>query len=440
MPVAQYRVGREDGPPDFFLATTSGSGRPCGNYTMSIADTMVHLGAKGLAADYWLHCGDCHVDDARNFMVRQFLMSGAPVLVFIDDDVGWDAADLIRIVKATGDVVGGCYPLKQDREDYPLRIRADLDYMQARDDGLLEVEGVPTGFMAIKRKVLEAMSERRKYMSYNARGFSKTEPQHPVIFERMTIGGNRWSGDLNFCREVREIGFKVFVDPEMSFTHEGSKRWRGHLGNWLRNANGIMRPELDKAFKRLMTGETDLKLFEEIWRLNGNSYAASAEMCHKLFELAPKAEGPILELGSGLTTLSMAIAVQRTGQIVHTLEHDFDWFRATRKLIRRYALRPVHLYYAPIQEHGREDLAWYEIPPELPDKFAMVVIDGPPRKYSRSALFELMGDRVKDAVWVVDDTDDSGVVEMINKHGNGRPVEYLGGPRPLREYAVSRPS
>lgn len=438
MPVAQYRVGRPDGKPDAFIATTCGSGRPCGNYTMAIADTMTYLAQNDLSADYWLHCGDCHVDDARNFMVRQFLMSDAPVLLFIDDDVGFDAKNVGRLISADGDVVGGCYPLKQDNEEYPVRIQADKEFLQAREDGLLEVEGVPTGFMAIKRHVLEAMAEKRKYLSYRQKGFP-TGPEHPVIFERATTERHRWSGDLNFCREVRGLGFKIFVDPEMHFTHEGLKRWHGHLGNWLRKMNNIPDPLFAESMQKIIDGDVSEEVFNNLWRGYGNPFAAGAPMCKQLYEEVPKVQGDILECGSGLTTLVMAAAVQRTGQTIHTLEHDYEWFRRMRGMIQQYAMRPVKLYYVPIEEHKLDGVTipWYEIREELPKEFGLVVVDGPQRSISRKGLFELIGDRIEKADWYVDDVDDKSQVAMLEKYSQGqRNIERLGGPRPLREYAV----
>jgi predicted O-methyltransferase YrrM len=439
MPTAQFRLGRQDGAPDVFIATPSGSGSPHGNYVMALADTFAELGKRDIAADYWLHCGDCHVDDARNFLVRQFMDSHAPVMVFIDDDVGWDAESFLKLIShKDADIVGGAYPLKQDTEDYPVRVIEAREMLQARPDGLLEVEGVPTGFMVIRRHVLEKMCERRKHMKFWQRGFPKEERRHQVIFERTLVDGNRWSGDLNFCREARLAGFKVFVDPEMPFTHEGKKRWRGHLGNWLRQQNGILNPKLDDALKQLALGDASLENFQKIRQENNNQYTAGSDMLKKCYEMAQATAGPILEVGSGLSTLAMGMAVQRTGQIIHTLEHELDWFRAMRNFIKLYSLRPVHLYHAPLKEHNGESLMWYEISEHLPAKFSLVVIDGPPRRFGREGVYKLLWDRIKDADWIIDDMDDPGQRAMVEKYAKeaGKKV-WLSGPiGPMRAFAV----
>src|SRR3990167_3100253 len=114
MPFSHYRKGRKGddaGPPDFFLATPCNSGRPCCNYVISMADSATYFGENGVKFDYWLHTEDCHVDDARNFLVKQFMDSGAPYMIFIDDDVGWDTENLANLLYyRDADIVGGAYP------------------------------------------------------------------------------------------------------------------------------------------------------------------------------------------------------------------------------------------------------------------------------------------------------------------------------------------
>src|SRR6185369_6021176 len=117
MSLSHYRKGRmgDKEKPDFFLATTCSSGRLCANYVMALADSVAYITSNGWTFDYWLHSEDCHVDDARNFIVQEFLHSEAPFLVFIDDDVGWDTENLAKLITYKNvDIVGGAYPLKQD--------------------------------------------------------------------------------------------------------------------------------------------------------------------------------------------------------------------------------------------------------------------------------------------------------------------------------------
>ena len=449
MALSNYRLGRRGGKPDFFLATTCASGRPCANYVMSLTDSTAFLAENGIAFDYWLHCEDCHVDDARNFLVQEFLATEAPYMVFIDDDVGFTTEALAKLISfKDADIVGGAYPLKQDIEDYPTRIRADVPVMQAREDGLLEVEGVPTGFMRISRKVLETLSEKRKHMYYVPTGAQADDRRCQVIFERMMVNGKRWSGDLNFCREARQAGFKVFVDPEMEFSHQGNKRWDGHLGNWLRKTQGILDPRLDEAMQRLMTGDNSPEVFNAIVAYNHNPFSACAEMLSAAYDHALKATRPIIEVGTGLTTLVMGIACLRNGQRVHALEHDLEYFRQMRRSIELWGLRPISLYYAPLKEYpeitpegAKQPLMWYGDIDDLPKEADLVVIDGPPRRYGREAGYKLLKRQLMIAkTWIVDDVDDPGELARVTKYATEylKTVQDVGlKQRGRRRYAVA---
>lgn len=92
---------------------------------------------------------------------------------------------------------------------------------------------------------------------------------------------------------------------------------------------------------------------------------------------AAKADGPVLEIGSGLTTLILGSLVGRRGLPVWTLEHHPEFFRNTEAMLNRYSLTNVHLTLAPLRDYG--DFSWYDPPlDELPRDFSLVTADGPP--------------------------------------------------------------
>jgi hypothetical protein len=455
MPFSHYRKGRKGNdqtPPDVFICTPNTSGKLCASYVMSMTDSADYFGRNDVAFDYWLHTEDCHVDDARNFLVKQFMDSGAEYMIFIDDDVGWETEALAKLLcYKDADIVGGAYPLRQQKEDYPVRIMApkDMPLLQARPDGLLEVEGVPTGFMRIHRKVIDALSKKRKHLWFSpkeSRPGDKNDKLQ-IIFERMMVDGRRWSGDLNFCREAKLLGFRVWVDPEITFTHTGLQRWEGHLGNFLRKKSGILDPRLDQAMEQLIAGDNSLENFQHIWKYYGNEYAMGPTGMKEVYDKCAAAKGPILEVGSGLTTIIAGIACIRNGQTVHSLEHDIEWFRVVRNYIQLWKTRAVALHYAPLAEYPDPDptaqhpMMWYGdgVLDDLPEKFDVAIIDGPPRRYGREAAYKLIGERIKDATWIVDDTDDASQLAMVTKHAanyNKTVTDYGSSEQGRRHHAI----
>lgn len=452
MALSQHRVD-PDARADFMLATTSGGGQPRENYTVSLAETMRVLAREGMTAHYVLHSFNCHVDDARNHIVNEFLKTECPILVFVDDDVGWSGEDLVKLVRhcdATHPIVGGVYPLKSKdmREDYPVRLK-QTKMQQADSKGLLEVDGLPTGFMAIRREVivaLDAMDYKRRYWTK-----SQVRTDHPMtsIFERQFVPSGtpgepdqRYGGDYNFCRKARKIGYRSYCDPEMYFTHEGPHLWGGHFGNYLRAQNGIPDPRLVGVWEKIAAGDPAQEDFDSLFLLNQNEYAAGPKMlaeCYRIVAGLPEG-ARVIETGSGLTTIVMGLAAASHNPTVtiHTLEHDADWFWRVRALMQRFRVRSVHLYYAPLEIDG--DLAWYRVPEELPGSFDFLLCDGPPRRFGRHLLWSRIGDRVQGAsVWVMDDADDEKELKIFQEHAKaaGRAVEVVGT-KGARQFAIAK--
>lgn len=386
----QYFLGgRGTGPSDLFVATTSGSS-PKPNYIGSLTATIGDLARAGLEVDWLLHQGDCHVDDARNACVAKFLESGAKKLLFIDDDVGWYPEEFLKFIKHDRDVVAALYPQKKDDVTYPVRLLPPP--FQAEADGLLQVEAVPTGFLMLSRAAVEKMASLSQEIIHDNKSM-------PLIFERGVLDGRRWSGDFWFSRKWTEAGGTIWIDPEISLSHQGSKTWEGCFGEYLREHNDIVDPHLDAAFRKLQEGNPRPELFELISDRAGNPWAAPHAMLARCYEMAKDAKGPVLETGSGLTTIVMGMA----GAEVHALEHSLYWFRKTRKLVRRYGLTNVNLIYAPLQEHP-DGTAWYGLPDEMASGFDLVVCDGPPRLHGdRRSLWGMID--ISGADWIVDDVD-----------------------------------
>jgi hypothetical protein len=397
----QYYLRGRNGSADLFVATTSGTS-PRPNYIGSLMATMSEL---DIEVDWLLHQGDCHVDDARNACVAQFLKGDAKKLLFIDDDVGWYPEEFVKFIKHDRDVVAALYPQKKDEVTYPVRLLPPP--FQAEDDGLLQVEAVPTGFLMLSRAAVEKMASLSVEVTHDGKPM-------PLIFERGVLGGKRWSGDFWFSRKWTEAGGTIWIDPEMSLSHQGLKTWEGCFGEYLRDHNGIMDPHLDTAFRKLQQGVVRPEVFELISDRCGNPWAAPKEMLAKCYEMAKGAK--VLETGSGLTTIVMGMA----GAEVHALEHSLFFFRKTRKLVERYGLKNVHLYYAPLQEHA-DGTAWYGLPETFPGGFDLVVCDGPPRMHGdRKSLWGMVD--ISGADWIVDDVD--GDVSFYEQ--GGRKAEISG--------------
>jgi len=166
----------------------------------------------------------------RNQLATDFLASDCDRLFFLDSDVSWrDPGALLKVAKAPADVVGGAYRYKQFAEAYPVGWLPKPE-LWANEHGLLEVDTMPTGFLAISRAALErfAAAYPRPYDHHGhalqAFFHAPYDPVHGLSTE-----------DAVFCREWRAIGGSVWLDPMIHLTHhDGGVTYRGCIGDWLR--------------------------------------------------------------------------------------------------------------------------------------------------------------------------------------------------------------
>lgn len=427
------------GSPYKVMLATPVSDKPVCAYTVSLAATIHSLASFGVETEVYLHQGNCHVDDARNTMIRDFLETDCTDLFFLDADLGWRPQSVMRFLEVPGDIVAGVYCHRSPGETYPFHPGEGV--RESNEHGLFEMHKVPTGFMRIRRNVVEALYEAEKDKGRSFWwGLEEREDRKPItrIVERgflselglEGLGGSNsdyHSGDYVLCLKARNLGFSVWADIDHWFEHVGEQCFEGHLGNHLRRVQGVDHPGFAEAVARIKTGNASSEDFTALNTLASKPrYALPGKLLEACYDAAKSASGHILECGSGLSTIVMGLALAGTDHVVHALEHDLAWFRITAAWLERYGVGNVMLIYAPIHPHETGD--WYGAEPdELPGAFDVVLIDGPVRGTApRDGAFALLGDRLKDAsVWLVDDCGDPVLDGMVRQYGGDRDIEYI---------------
>lgn len=391
------------------LATTSYDA-PSAPYTFAIARSREALHEAGIKTAYLLLCGNCHVDDARNAVVREFLESDCTELVFLDADVSWEPKDLVQLCGRDKDMVGGVYPYRRDGgEGMPVRM---MDSQKFDADGLLEVEGLPTGFLKIKRHVLEKIAAQSpKYWDKvykTALVFDRPDPDSE---------GTRWGGDIAFCRKWAALGGKMFADAELRLGHEGKMILRDSLAAHIRRLSGTAFAHIVPRIRDGIESEHD---YNEIFKACGNPYAADGGVLALLVGVARKCRGPIIETGSGLSSVLMGAV---SDSQVYALEHSQQYAAATVAMCEDAGVGNVGVCYAPM----RDD--WYDLGAfDLPVKFALGFCDGPPRMFgTRMRFFEQVASRCT-AIVVDDAKSDMNYLRQVQAwaDANGRTLQLFG--------------
>lgn len=391
------------------LATPSYAS-PCPTYVFAIARSREALSAAGIQSAYLLLQGHCHVDDSRNAIVRLFLESDCTELVFLDADVDWEPCDLVQLCQRDCDVVGGVYPYRREgSEEMPVRMIAQRTAI----DGLLEVEGLPTGFLKIKRHVLATMAaEAPKY-------WDKIY-ETALVFDRPTPGADktRWGGDVDFCNRWRARGGQLFADQEIRLGHTCTVVVRDSLGSHVRRVTGATLKYVADRIRAGTEGEGD---YNEAFKYGGNNWAADPGILALVIGIARRCAGPIIETGSGLSSVMMGAAAP--GQQIYSLEHLDHYAARTLAWCEEAGVANVGVCCAPMKEF------WYDLEPfALPNKFAFGFCDGPPRLYgTRRRFLDVIAPRC--TVLLIDDVNqDANYLRDVHQwaDANGRECKLLG--------------
>ena len=124
--------------------------------------------------------------------------------------------------------------------------------------------------------------------------------------------------------------------------------------------------------------EDYLTLLRKSW---GNpQFSVCVPFLKRLLELVEETDGPILECGSGLTTLILAKVTERP---IIVLEHEKEWLDKLRAFWDHKVPANVELRHAPIKKYipelyGEKKYWWYDISGGLTNGIDLVICDGPP--------------------------------------------------------------
>lgn len=198
----------------------------------SIISDMLLLTDRGDRVTIFDESGNAMIGDCRGLIVAKFLEGDGTHLVFVDSDVSWAAGSLMQLVDHGVDFVAGLYPQRRDPIDYccqwmPGRKELELE------NGLIEVAGVPAGFMCLSRAMLERMVAHYPDTQFHC-GQAPNDTAHD-LFGPYRIGRVKFGEDYSFCRRWRDIGGQVWIDPEITMGHTGYKTFMGQVGDWLKN-------------------------------------------------------------------------------------------------------------------------------------------------------------------------------------------------------------
>ncbi len=243
------------------IATPCYAGVCHAGYTLSLAKTVaffLRVRDVEIAHKFILH--ESLVPMARNTFAA-YALSDPEIthLLFIDSDIKWEPEHIVKLLKEDKPIIAATFPKKSyvwsklrkpsvqeilNDEDltsaeFARKIKSNIvDYAinlgQSRStrNGVLEVKHLATGFMLIKREVLEKMI--KAYPEQQIKNASADYPQNMrdnfhAFFELTMNGGEYLSEDYSFCNKWAALDGKLYADLSIHLEHHGAEIYEGSM-------------------------------------------------------------------------------------------------------------------------------------------------------------------------------------------------------------------
>jgi hypothetical protein len=241
-----------------FIATPCYGGQLTEAYFRSTIRLLTFCNQHQIPIAFGTIANESLVTRARNVLVAYFLQSDFTRLMFIDADIEFQVEDVIKLIAHNKDVAVGAYPKKgvnwqRIREsvkqtDQPFDDKAIASFGSdyainfkfinreakqiAIENGLIRLHDGATGFMMIKREVIDKMITSYPELKYNNDLNTPPElnPHFYAFFDTMIDPKDKryLSEDYTFSRRWQDIGGEIWLDPSISLNHYGSFNFQGN--------------------------------------------------------------------------------------------------------------------------------------------------------------------------------------------------------------------
>lgn len=182
----------------------------------SLAASVPLLDAAGFEHVMVSEVGSPYISCARATMLRKALDAKCDVVVFIDHDLSWRPADLLKLIQTEGDVVAGVYRFKHDKVEF---MGAPFVGEKGRplvreEDGCIQMHSIPAGFLKVTRACVQRFMAAYPHLVFG-------DPLSPSVdlFNHGAHEGQWWGEDYAFARNWRDCGGDVWCVPDLELTH-----------------------------------------------------------------------------------------------------------------------------------------------------------------------------------------------------------------------------
>lgn len=213
------------------FATPSLSG-PTVPYIKALEASIPLIVEAGWEEGYAQQIACPYISAARANMTRAALDAKADVIVYLDYDLSWEPADLLKLLETEGDVVAGTYRCKIDDEQYMGTILSnDEGTPLVRDsDRAISAKLVPAGFLKVTKEAIDTFMVAYPELCYGPMYHLSVDLFNHGVHERVW-----WGEDYSFARRWKEKCGDIWLVPNLNIDHwvqDKNKQWKPYKGNF----------------------------------------------------------------------------------------------------------------------------------------------------------------------------------------------------------------
>ena len=195
-------------------------------YTDSLCNSIKLCAANGIDLLPVILIDESILPMARNELLNIAYTEEVESIVFIDSDQVWNPLALLEVINSSYDVIGLPVVSKTDEPGKFNVILQSTENIQKDEQGNIKVDGIGTGFLKISRKALESLWNSNQTVEFRGK-------QLKLICEYATNYNAFVGEDVYLCTKLKELEYDIWVNPNATCAHIGSKVWIGDFAHFL---------------------------------------------------------------------------------------------------------------------------------------------------------------------------------------------------------------
>ena len=202
---------------------------------VSLIGTVHELDSRGIRWTVEFKARGSLIHHSRSKVAEDFRVSEHTHMFWIDSDMVWQPADFLRLLALATVMpcVTAAYTAKCDPPQFLMSV--DGPVVEANAYGCLPIGGQGLGFTCVQRQVIETLARHAPRCN-----FPDVPAPIPHIFRLDDVPGrdgvlDARGEDIAFFADVRDHGFEVWLDPNITLGHIGTKTYQASILDFMQH-------------------------------------------------------------------------------------------------------------------------------------------------------------------------------------------------------------